>query len=52
MYNSVISVSEVPCKDAVAKGTNNQSQSLQTQIIKILFSIQICSINLTFDTVV
>ena len=33
------------------KGTHNQSQSIQTQIIKSLFSIQICSINLTLDTV-
>ena len=33
------------------KGTHNQSQSLKTQIIKILFSIQICSIHLTPGTV-
>ena len=32
-------------------GTHNQSQSIQTQIIKSLFSIQICSINLTLGTV-
>ena len=33
------------------KGTHNQSQSVQTQIIKSLFSIQIWSINLTLGTV-
>ena len=33
------------------KGTHNQSQSIQTQIIKSLFSIQICSLNLTLGTV-
>ena len=33
------------------KGTHTQSQSLQIQIIKSLFSIQICSITLTLGTV-
>ena len=35
----------------VVKGTHNQSQSLHTQIIKTLYSIHICSINLTLVTV-
>ena len=35
----------------ILKGTHNQSQSIQTQFIKSLFSIQICSINLTLGTV-
>ena len=39
---------EVACtrimKDFYVKGTHNQCQSLQTQIIKSLFPIQICSI--------
>ena len=33
------------------KGTHNQSQRLQTKIIKTPFSIQIFSINLTLGTV-
>ena len=35
----------------ILKGTHNQSQSLQIQIIKILVSIQICSLYLTLGNV-
>ena len=48
-YDSTVELGWVMCHGL--KGTHNQSQSLLTQIIKSLFSIQICSINLTLVTV-